>query len=627
MPRMISLLRAVFLEYGLSWFFFRVLYQLKIKMLCRLPFLEFLFERNRKASRIFDFHPDINAISSFLETLDSSLQEDLLQQAENARTGKIKAFSSILYDYGYPVNWHYSPLTKVTSSRMTKWYRLPDFDPERGDVKVIWEASRFSHFVLFARAFLLTSDQQYYQAFSDQLANWLDENRYSLGVNYKCGQEASLRMINALLATSAFRAKGLLTLKDEKNLLDLVKYSYQKVLSNFFYAYRCINNNHTISELAGMMIGAWCCEDDKNLRRSLRLLGKVVARQFFEDGGYIQYSFNYQRVAMQVMACVFRFGELAGVQLPDVCHQRLSASAKLMYQCQDDHGDLPNYGSNDGALFFPLTSCAYRDYRPIVGLILAQTGSGSPYKEGPWEEELLWLAPVQRGLKSELARISVSFKQAGLHVLRNKETMAMLPLNHFRSRPAHMDQLHLDLWFMGQNVLCDLGTYSYADALGQKLTMTGAHNTAKIAGQEQMCKHGPFFLYNWSKIRHISFTNTVFDGTIQSRNGYTHRRKVEDNGAEIVITDEVTSNQKECVYHFYTPYPADLQGQSLVIQLSGAWQCRMVFSHAPVLTQADRSVYYQKLEPINRIQVTKKLVSNKDTNTVRIVFERTDKND
>ncbi len=37
----------------------------------------------------------------------------------------------------------------------------------------------------------------------------------------------------------------------------------------------------------------------------------------------------------------------------------------FLYQCQDDStGWLPNYGSNDGALFFKLNDCDYRDYRP-----------------------------------------------------------------------------------------------------------------------------------------------------------------------------------------------------------------------------------------------------------------------
>ncbi len=30
----------------------------------------------------------------------------------------------------------------------------------------------------------------------------------------------------------------------------------------------------------------------------------------------------------------------------------------------DSNGWLPNYGANDGALFFRLNECHYRDYRP-----------------------------------------------------------------------------------------------------------------------------------------------------------------------------------------------------------------------------------------------------------------------
>src|SRR5699024_2758800 len=134
---------------------------------------------------------------------------------------------------------------------------IPDFDQERGDIKVIWEASRFTHFFYFIRAYMITKDRKYFDAFSNQLKDWLQENSYSYGANYKCGQEATLRMINVLIAYSAFKSYGLTTSKDDKNVQYLVEVSYKKVLSNFFYAHKCIKNNHTLSEMTGLIIGAW----------------------------------------------------------------------------------------------------------------------------------------------------------------------------------------------------------------------------------------------------------------------------------------------------------------------------------------------------------------------------------
>ena len=87
-------------------------------------------------------------------------------------------------------------------------------------------------------------------------------------------------MINALITYSVFKTCGFTSKKDEDNLYKLVEGSYKKVLSNFFYAHKCIKNNHTLSEITGLIIGAWCCADNKNLERAYKLLNEEIEKQF-----------------------------------------------------------------------------------------------------------------------------------------------------------------------------------------------------------------------------------------------------------------------------------------------------------------------------------------------------------
>ena len=210
-------------------------------------------------------------------------KNELLDRADRACNGIIRGFSSIDLDYGNPIDWQLSPLTGKRCSEKDKWYRIPDFDKERGDIKAIWEASRFSHFIILARAYLLSGEKKYYRAFSDQLNSWLENNPYGYGANFKCGQECSLRMVNTLLAFTVFKNDGIATDSDESNVKDLIDRCYRKVLSNFFYAYKCIKNNHTISELMGMIVGAWCCEDTKQVQKAFRMLDQVIEDMAFED--------------------------------------------------------------------------------------------------------------------------------------------------------------------------------------------------------------------------------------------------------------------------------------------------------------------------------------------------------
>jgi hypothetical protein len=248
---MMKILRSLLTEYGLGWLINRGVYSAKLKIMTKIPATERMFEHKVNIKRIDLFDFNLEALSDFISNLDNRSVRELISVADKAMNGIITGFSSIELDYGNPINWHINPLTGFENSRTLKWYKIPDFDKKVGDIKVIWEASRLTHFLFFARAYLITGNRKYYIAFSEQLEDWLTNNPYSYGSNYKCGQEATLRMTNILIAYSVFNGYGLTTEKDKKHIFGIVEGSYKKVLSNFFYAHKCIKNNHTRCILPG----------------------------------------------------------------------------------------------------------------------------------------------------------------------------------------------------------------------------------------------------------------------------------------------------------------------------------------------------------------------------------------
>ena len=239
-----KMIKALLKEYGAGWLLNRTLYSVKLKLMRFAPFTEKWFEKKTAyPTRLDLFELDTDALRGFVRGLSERGKEHLIQTADKICAGIITGFSSVDLDYGSPIDWQLSPLTGERCDEKKKWYRIPDFDEKRGDIKVIWEASRFSHFITLARAYLLTEERKYYRAFSTQLEEWLEKNPYGCGANFKCGQECSLRMINALLAFSLFRQCGITTDADADRVNDLIDRCYRKILSNFFYAYKCIKNN------------------------------------------------------------------------------------------------------------------------------------------------------------------------------------------------------------------------------------------------------------------------------------------------------------------------------------------------------------------------------------------------
>ena len=205
-------------EYGFSYLFYRSLYTIKILVLRRFRFAERFFEKEVCLKKINLLKINKSILEDFINNLSNGSKVKLIDNANNALEGRILGFSSVELDYENPIRWNYNPITQKEVDIGNKWYEIADFDIERGDIKVIWEASRFTHFYLFARAYMLTKDMKYYNGFSQQLQHWLDKNPYGYGANYKCGQECSLRMINALMTFSIFKEYNLVTECDENNI-------------------------------------------------------------------------------------------------------------------------------------------------------------------------------------------------------------------------------------------------------------------------------------------------------------------------------------------------------------------------------------------------------------------------
>ncbi len=603
-------------ERGLAWVINRGAYSLKLKLLKHFSFFEKVFEKKiPNVKRINLFTPNVKEIKKFLLSLPEDCKKNIISEADNVCIGKIKGFSSIDLDYGYPVQWHYNPLTKKTYNPKVKWYKISDFSPDSGDIKVVWEASRFSHFFVLARAYLITDEEKYYKAFSEQLSDWLEKNQYSYGVNFKCGQECAIRMMSCLIAYSVFSEVA--AEEDCENIRELVKRCYKKILSNFFYAYRCQNNNHTLSELAGMIAGSWCCNDNRRMKYAYRILDKVINKQFFPDGGYIQQSFNYQRVALQDMEAVFCMGLKTGYTLSDVSKKKILNSVRQLYQCQDDSGKMPNYGLNDGSLIFPLNSCDYNDFTPCMNTVFTFLTGKKLYDGGWHEEELLWFGLDVNIQREIILKKSSEYPDSGIYTFRNKNFWAMVVA---KKKINHMDQNHIDLWVDGENIFCDSGTYSYADCLGEKLSASESHNTLHFINKEQAYRFGPFAIYGQPVLKQVQWTPRSFYDEIIYKSGYVHKRRI-DVGEDFIIiedqSDTARTDSVEVIYHS----PCNIEETEGGLKIGNKI---LFYTDAKIsLGKSLRSTHYMSTDEINcislcsadkRINTNIKLLRSEKTN-------------
>ena len=169
-------------------------------------------------------------------------------------------------------------------------------------------------------------------------------------------------------------------------------------------------------------------------------------------------------------------------------------------------GQLPNYGANDGALPAILSMCDRSDFRPILQAASYAVRGELVYPPGPWDEETAWLfgadaltAPMRLHSPKSSWR-----KESGQVVMRGHErgTFVTLRCGPVRDRYSQMDMLHIDLWWRGQNLLADAGTFSYAnEAWHRYFQGTESHNTVMVDGVEinEIYPGQPFVLGNQAR--------------------------------------------------------------------------------------------------------------------------------
>lgn len=507
-----------------------------------------------------------------------------------------------------PPEWLSDPVSGARyPSGDAQWWTLPDFDPAVGDIKQIWELSRFDWSLPFAQRARL-GDSASLDRLNHWIADWLACNPPYRGPNWKCGQEASIRVMH--LATAA------LILGDDhapsKGLRDLIRLHVQRIAPTMSYAL-AQDNNHGVSEAVALFVGGSLLADLNEPgaagweRTGRQWIEGLATRLIGADGGFSQYSVNYHRLMLDA----FCFAEVWRQQrgrdpFSSKCQQRLLVATEWLRRVTDpDNGDAPNLGDNDGARLFPLADTDYRDFRPTVQTATALLAGRRAYCEpGAWDHAAVWLGI---DLRKEVADTpgSDAGADSGFAVLRRGRALAVLRYPQFRFRPPQADGLHVDLWYRGRNVLRDAGTFSYNSGPEwiEYFTGTRAHNTIEFDGRDQMPRMGRFLFSDWlvTDAREPMLESKregSFAAGYQDRWGARHFRRIQLRDDGLRVEDTVSGFDESAVLRWrLAPGQWSLAGNTLsdgqitlYVEVEGR-------PAQPELTTAVESRYYlQKTE-------------------------------
>jgi hypothetical protein len=461
----------------------------------------------------------------------------LLKEADEIVNGKVRIFDELIpLDFSSNQPLHHWTTYEKNVERLT-------LNVLHHDIKFLWEPARFVFAFTLARAYHLTQDDQYAEAFWKYFESFTQNNPANLGPHWMNGQEVAIRLMSLVWADHVFESASATSEARRDALHQSIFYHASRIPPTLVYA-RSQNNNHLVTEAAALYTAGLFFKNSNWQKLGWKWLNWSFQNQIGGYGEYIQHSTNYHRVMLQTALWINFIKREA---FSTKTSQAIGRSAHWLFSLLDNASGLtPNLGANDGALIFPLSSAAFDDYRPTVQAA-ARAFLRTSLHPGVWDEMSLWF-----GLKAgERVADSSAYLTENL---RGQNSWAYLRVSHFKSRLSHMDQLSLDLWWRGLNITQDAGTYLYnaAPPWDNPLVTTRVHNTVTVDGRDQMTRAGRFLVLDWASAhsKNIIETNESILGRVRAyHNGYgniKHERTVTVYQDEHwVVEDKLTSPRRK----------------------------------------------------------------------------------
>jgi hypothetical protein len=549
---------------GLRYVAFRVKYALETKLGIlkrRFPvnptfksFISLAEWRNNTPLFFFKDRSDI--------TLPKDRSEALQEFFNEIQRGSFTFFSKSKFDLGVDFDWMTNPETGYHYDGNQHFSEIQDLSVEAGDIKYVWEKARFS-FIYDIIRYDHHFEKDNAEFVFAQIEDFIYKNPVNQGPNYKCSQEISLRILNWTFALYYYRESEALSEERFEKMMNAIYWQLDHVYKNINFSRIAVRNNHAITETLMLFLSnklfPFMPETQKWSKEGKKWFEEEIAYQIYEDGTFLQYSMNYHRVVVQLLTWGIRLSEIHNDSFNDLVKEKAMKSLHFLDSCLNkENGFLPNYGSNDGALFFKLTESDYRDYRPQLDDLRAVLKNEITYKT----DSFRWYGikvPVETSLKIKEIE---SFDAGGYYLMNEENSKTMIRCGAYKDRPAQSDNLHLDIWVKGVNYLWDTGTYKYntTEELTKYFMGVEGHNTIGINDKDQMLKGGRFIWYNWiekakailEKEKNSFVFKGEFEGFKELSENITHQRNITkiSNKLEWQLEDSI-KNIDNVKFHQY----------------------------------------------------------------------------
>ncbi len=565
MLKKIKIIYDFILNMGLKYIFFRVFYIIKIKT----GWFRFQFPSNpvnkkfislsmwkKEIPPFFFYGKKINGLkrnpTSFLKNNINDIENNILI-----------FFNHNKISLGKNYDWVTNPINGYRYDIKNHWTQIDDLSNDAGDIKYVWEKARFSFIYDIIRFdYHFNIDKSKYVF--NEILDFIDKNPINHGPNYKCSQEISLRVLNWTFVLYYYKDSENLTNEIFCKIINSIYWQIHHVYNNINFSRISVRNNHALTEILLLFLSGILFPFLPNVKewsyKGKRWFEKEIEYQIYPDGTYLQFSMNYSRIVIQLLTWAIQLSKLNGEMFNKIVYRRSESLLNFLEICSDQKsGYLPNYGANDGALFFKLTDNNFRNFRSQLDDLRSVLKNYTYHHS----ESSFWYGNDFYNKKQKKISEVNSFRYGGYYIIEENGTKTFIKCGSYKDRPSQADNLHIDIWINGENYIRDNGTYKYNTNKNNIKYFNGTegHNTVSLDKEDQMLKGKRFIWYYWVKnAKGVLQKNTNyyrFRGEIEAfrhiRKNVIHKREIKKyfKKNQWDITDSVLNKNKMMIYQYW----------------------------------------------------------------------------
>src|SRR5450755_688151 len=165
---------------------------------------EDLLKARRLGGSPFFFPDPRNFTGAIKRILGPAGEEGVVAEANQILEGKLPFFGRLSLNCGFPPKWFENPATGQRVAPDRAWTGMRFASDDYGDLKFILEPSRFLFVYPLARAYAITGDERFPEAFWQAIESWSSTSPPMSGPLWICGQESALRILAWSFALHAF---------------------------------------------------------------------------------------------------------------------------------------------------------------------------------------------------------------------------------------------------------------------------------------------------------------------------------------------------------------------------------------------------------------------------------------